>query len=413
LANLYSPIDDLATLPAPAQSVDANTFNTAHVLVLSGSAAILAQARLLEEFAGRTGQFAAMHGLHFTLHHEYAARKTPHLVCLVSQNTPADPISLENLLGCVLLFEYRAASRGTGMMATGDRTGIRTVFGAAEHRTRIATIAAAAMLRRRAHIVLVSYKQQDDSLSSVAFPSGVKALWAAQTREIRDYLPLLRSFDETLATIGKRTRTHLRYYRRRLQEEIECDFIPDVRHTLDPNHLADLNASSLDPIAPTIFHQQYTAAAELPGGFVCGLRTRDGRWMSLAGGWRQQTTCLIQWQMNAKGFEKFSLGTAFRAFLIEHEIAQGTTRLCFHGGTSHPMHHSFPAEYVVDLVLRRSSPLTSLVVGLTPTLAEKTNSLAERGNFLADVLRKRDLTWLATAPSTQPNAPTGTTQIPR
>jgi hypothetical protein len=73
------------------------------------------------------------------------------------------------------------------------------------------------------------------------------------------------------------------------------------------------------------------------------------------------TTTIIQWQTNAAGFERFSLGTAFRSFIIEYEVALATTQLCFYCGTSHSMHHAFPAAHVVDLILRRRSLFAFLV----------------------------------------------------
>jgi hypothetical protein len=386
---------DVSTEPPcePTFAGDDAPFPAAPVIVIvSGREAILAYARMLEEFAAINGQLAAMHGLKLTLHHEYAVRKTPHLVCLVSQHHCTQLLSIETMLGCVLFFEYRIGFWNTGMIATGDSSGVRTVFGAAGHRARIAALAASALLRR-ARIVLVSFKQDPSGIAGITFPETISGSWALQVREVRDHLVLQRSFDSTLATLGKRTRTHLRYYRKRLAEEMPYDFIPNAPDYIHHRELDQLNSSSLEPVSSKTFDLQYRTAAELPGGFVCGLRAKDGRWLSLAGGWRQNTTTIVQWQVNAAGFEKFSLGTAFRAILIEQEISLGITRLCFFGSTSHPMHHSFPHEHVADLVLRRRSLLATTMVRCTPIVVERVHSVASRGNFLADVLRNRGLKW--------------------
>ena len=45
-----------------------------------------------------------------------------------------------------------------------------------------------------------------------------------------------------------------------------------------------------------------------------------------------------------------------RAFLLEHEIARGTKRLVFEGGTPHPMRFAFTRGQTVDLLaIRRHS----------------------------------------------------------
>jgi len=397
----YSNSIDVCPTPPQCESALAQkaALAAADTLILRGRESILAHARMLEDFARTTGQFAAMHGLQFTLDQEYAARKSPGLVCFVKRHGSAIPLSLETLIGCVLFFEYRIGSWNTGLIATGDSSGIRTVFGTPGHHANIAALAASVLLRS-AHIVLVTFRQDKDPLSKISFPSGLSGLWTTQTREVRDHLPLRHSYDATLATLGKRTRTHLRYYRRYLEKQIPCDFVPDAPAFILPQELVALNASSLEPMPPEKFDLQYRAATQQPGGFVCGLRARDGRWLSLAGGWRQQTTTLIQWQTNAAGFEKFSLGTALRSFIIEYEITLATTRLCFYGGTSHSMHHAFPAEHVVDLVLRRRSLLAFLVASQTPIAAERSRALTERGNFLVEALRNRNLEWLPLSAAT-------------
>ena len=51
---------------------------------------------------------------------------------------------------------------------------------------------------------------------------------------------------------------------------------------------------------------------------------------------RRKGTTYISWQMNLKDFPAFSIGTAMRAYLLEHEIACDTQLLTFEDGTTHP-----------------------------------------------------------------------------
>src|ERR1019366_10441 len=157
--------------------------------------------------------------------------------------------------------------------------------------------------------------------------------------------------------------------------------------------LASLNTSSLKPLNQRAFDLQFNSTAHLPGGFVSGLRGADGRWLCLAGGWRQYNTSLIEWQSNAAGIGRISLSTAFRAFLIEHEISRGTGQICFHGGTEHSIGHAFARDHAVDLIVRRRGPMLSLITWLIPYLSRRDSAFANRGNFLIDALRSHQIHW--------------------
>ncbi len=367
------------------------------IQIVSGREAILSHATSLEDLAGSSGQSGAMHGLAYFLDQEYAARKLPHLVCFVSSDMK---VGCQRLIGSVLLFEYRAGSWKTGCISTGDSSGVRTVIGPESLRSYFAAAACSALLEHRARIVLVSFKQDPESgqspLSTLRRPQLASHLWTSQTRDVQDRLALGSTFEETLSRLGKRTRTHLRSFRRRLEEEVPCDFFSDVAALIPADDCASLerlNHSSLKPLPQDIFNHQFRSTAQLSGGFVSGLRSKDGIWLALVGGWRQNDTTWIQWQMNSTGYEKLSLGTVLRSFFIEHEVARGTRWLAFHGGTSHSMHHAFPVEHVVDLVVRRSCLSSALIARVIPPLFRKFSSLAARGNFLADALSDRSLRW--------------------
>ena len=371
------------------------TLANSHVRHLRGVPAILAHRELLQDFAAATEQHTAMHGLQFRLEHEYVARKTPHLFCVVSGDDASVPLGLDSLVGCVLFFEYRIASWNTGVFATGDSTGFGTVIAYPEIRARVAALASCAALSHGC-LVLTCFRgdAEDADEPEIAFPPEQTGLWSAQVREVRDRLPLRSTYDCTLDALGKRTRTHLRYYRKRLQAQTGCVFVPDATAEIAESQLSALNASSLEPLRQRVFDMQFHATAKLPGGYVCGLRAADGRWLSLAGGWRDGRTAMIEWQVNASGFGRLSLGTAFRAFLIEHEIGRGTRQLSFHGGTSHSISHAFQREHAVDLILRRPGKELSLFIRFMSLLAKR-KPIANRGNFLIDALRNGPIDWTA------------------
>lgn len=360
------------------------------IVIHSGRKPVLARARLLEELAGGCGQSGAMHGLSYLLDQEYTARKVPYLVCFEDDSG--------TLVGAVLVFEYKVYGWPTGILATGDRFGVRTVVGPESLRLQLAARACSLLLRQGAALVLVSLKYAADLPHDEpkAEERGGKRLWATQTRVVYDSLPLGGTVQETLAQLGKRTRTHLRYYQRRLEKAESCVFVPSVGDAIDSRDklfLTELNRRSLDPMNQAAFDLQFRSALSLPGGFISGLRSGQGQWLALVGGWRQGDTTWVQWQTNAAGYEDLSVGTALRAYLIDEEVGRGSKRLSFHGGTSHSMSHAFVEDRVLDLVATRAGLAAGLVAQGTPRLYRAFPSLVERGNFVGDVLCGERLSW--------------------
>ena len=207
-------------------------------------------------------------------------------------------------------------------------------------------------------------------------------------------LRLLPTLDETLAQMGKSTRANLRRYRRRLEAQVDFEFVAEAADALVGADLRAMNDGSLNPVAQEEFNRRVRAASELPGSFLCGLRTSEGRWLALLGGWRQGRTTVLQWQMNSAGLEKFSIGTVARSYFMEHEIARGAEKLMFYGGTPHTMRYAFEAQPVADLVVRRKN-IRALAVSLASRVFAGPNRFAARGNFLAATLQDSELRWVS------------------
>ncbi len=365
--------------------------------MVTGREAILARAGQLEELALRSGQPGAMHGLHLLLGSRYALRKRPHLLCFT-----ANPIrsQQESLQGAVLLLEYCLAGIGTGLFATADSFGVRTVIAAGGLRGGIAAAACVTMLRRGARIVLVSFKHQEPSL-----PLGMEAeipadaahpfMYALGRRETQDTLRLGANLEKTLATLGRRTRVHMRAARRRFERMFPHAVLTGAAHELassDTKNLRSINQSSLDTIDQRDFNHQVRSICGSADSFVLGLR--DGnRWLALVAGWRQGHTTWVEWQVNAAGYEKLSLGSVMRSYLLEHENALGMHQVGFHGGTSHSMGHSFVREDVLDLLGRRRGFVSWLLVTLAHRICAMFPRLKQRGNFMLDALAAENLTW--------------------
>jgi hypothetical protein len=180
---------------------------------------------------------------------------------------------------------------------------------------------------------------------------------AVRIRSAPRYLALQPSIEATLARMGAHTRRNLRLYRRRAETELGATFVAQA--SIDCHDYFDLNRESTNPATGEVILWRYQLSEQARCNeriLLCGLRNREGKWLSMIGGRRNGRTTEIDWQLNRAGVAHFSLCTAMRAFLLEHEIARGTERIVFEGGTPHPMRFAFTSARTVDLLaVRRHS----------------------------------------------------------
>jgi hypothetical protein len=357
---------------------------------------VLAEWPRLRELAERCGQAGEVESLAFFLSTPENMRKTPNLVLLGAGDSHA-----ENLLGAVLLYEYRVGRVGTRIFATGDSTGRRNVWAPQGSRARVAAQAARILMERGARVVQIVYPEThvsggghwspEDSTGQCAIAEELGRLreqrcagtWALLEREIPLYLPLGTSVDETLARMGRRTRTHLRYYRRRSEKDLGCEFIADARMGLEA--LAEFNRRCTYPFDEEALRWRAGSLTK-KDVFLHGIRDRDGQWLALVCGRRHNGFAEIDWQMNRADRPSYSLSSVMRAYLIEHEVAQGSTRLYMEGGTTHPIVHSFRQEKIGELTVKRRS----WRVWLMERFAERV--LPEK-NYLGQTLKDAGLEW--------------------
>ena len=122
------------------------------------------------------------------------------------------------------------------------------------------------------------------------------------------------------------------------------------------------------------------------GSLFFGLRAANGQWLSLVGGRTHHGITHIEWQMNRADMPAYSLSTAMRYHLLEHEVARGTNRIFFIGGTSHSMRSALVPFRVVDLVVVRSRLPRWLMRRLSRASAIRTN-------FVGAMLASDTLEW--------------------
>jgi hypothetical protein len=291
--------------------------------------------------------------------------------------------TVDDLRGAVLVYEYRFAGRGTKVFATDDMIGVRTVIAAEEARVAVAEIAIRKLMRMGAVMSLISLDGASERRSGPASAKSSPYITLKRTRVTPRYLAVGPSLDATLATLGDDTRRNFRRYRRRVEAELGAEFIPRVR--MGWQEFQELNRRSTNPADGDVVGWRYgliERSGSGPETMFAGLRAADGRWLSLVGGRRYGKTTELDWQMNLAGLPRFSLCTAMRAYLLEHEIARGTKRLVFEGGTPHPMRFSFRCAATTDILAIRRQSTRAWV------LRRFSKWIFPQKNFLASALRE-------------------------
>ena len=343
-------------------------------LEVRGSREILALSGALSRLTERSGQQSVMEHLRFLLSKCRLGAKVPHLLL---RRDPTGEVE-----SAVLLSEYRVGRVPTGVFLPVDFSDYQSVLAPEEMRSAVAGEAVAYLMRRRALVVLLSLRRGD--FSALGGPGAGTFAWTTDSRVIVQTLPLKETLHATLAALGAHTRRNLRHFQRRAVTELGATF--ESRAELTKAEFLTMNRHTLYPAPEDVAACRLHTVRELAGSFMIGLRAGDGAWLSLVGGRRHAGVTTIEWQMNTSALPAYSLGTAMRMFLLEHEIAQGTRCLNFDGGTSHSMQRAFEPETVSDLLAVRTwLPLGLLRRTIPPRLPA--------GLQLSKMLLSQELVW--------------------
>ncbi|MGI4855015.1 MAG: hypothetical protein ACRYF4_13335 [Janthinobacterium lividum] len=317
-------------------------------------------------------------------------KRLPYLFVVSKRSgVPVSSLQPQDIAGTVLLLEYRLGCIGTKAFATNDRSGSGTLLARTEDRSQVAALICGVLMGRGARVALLSFTgtEVDDAGIEPAFRDlgrrarGVQ--WALRHRQLPAFLPLQQTLDETLAGLGQKTRSNMRYYRRRAEKELGCT--PVLQVVATPEDMLAFNSVCMYPIARGTLLWRLRVLDAMHEPFLIGLKDREGQWLSVLAGRRFGDTSEILWQLNRAGHPAHSLGTVMRSYCMEQEIARGAKRLQVEGGTFHSMHHSFMQEELVDLVVVRS--------GLYRPLRKFVSRYITAENSLADMLKSDALQW--------------------
>lgn len=336
--------------------IEGRTAHSARFIVLRGRTEVLRLRAVLADLCARCGQVGALDYLEYFLTATENLKKIPHLVLVTSRtDVEAAELRAEDIEGAVLVYEYKVAGFRSTLFAACDYNGSRAVIAPASLRRQVSAAVCRYLMDHGAQVVLLSMEPGSPESCQTSFEGAMtgdrKHWWGTQRREVGATITLQKTFDATLATMGKHTRRNLRYYRRKAEAELNCSFASDVKNSLTMSQLVELNQSSTHPVLQSTLERRYKTTKSMEGFFCVGLSGDGGEWISLLGGRRHHGVTEVDWQMNRSGLAKYSVGTVIRSYLIEYEITTGTKKLFFEGGTPHTMRHSFLTEEAMDIVV--------------------------------------------------------------
>ena len=374
--------------------------------VVSGREAILHLQPELRVLAESCGQPGTIDRMQYFLNAPYRGLTEPRSSSLLRRLTgarlPSGRTKVPQMLyrtgsqgleAAVLLLEYRSLGLRNGLYSPVYGDSDRTVIAPLEQRAAAARQAGELLLRRGARLVLLSYVEEpvraeppdlrDSALEDDFWDSA--GLAATQLRDTSHVLPLLGTYNETLARMGSRTRRNLRAYQRRAVQQLAAVYESPAKVSVE--EFLELNQASFYAAPEWVARWRYASVEDVPGGFFAGLRGGDGRWLSLAGCYVQQatSTMCLDWQMNRTGFESFSLMSALRSFLIADQIQHGRRKINFDGGTSHTIRSAFLPETTRDLLFLHPT--------LRPGLLRSLSRRFKAAGPILHTLRSDALVW--------------------
>lgn len=318
----------------------------APIEVIVGTPAIEQIQPALVRLAERCEQPGAADYVQFFLTQPYTGGKIPTLLLFTTMEQGTSE-GLQ-LLGAVLVHQYQRWGMPFGIFVSEDSGGERNVIAPPSRRSEIAAAAVAYLLKKKKAKLVVLSTGAHSTLNDAMDAHCSFATWTLVQRELRRYLPLRATYEETIGAMGQHTRRNFRLYRRRAELELGCGFHANAY--INEADFLMLNNACDYPVPLRVAKWRYRSVHAAPGGVFAGVQANDGRWLSILGGRRSHGTLAIDWQMNRTDSSRFSPGTVMRAYVMEHEIDCGTRRILFEGGTPHSMNSAFVIEHVTDII---------------------------------------------------------------
>jgi hypothetical protein len=169
-------------------------------------------------------------------------------------------------------------------------------------------------------------------------------------------LTLPRSYEEFLRSLSYATRRHFRYYRRR-SDTRGNQYLEQL--SVDELHRAawELRTKSRRQTPSWALRRMLKMVAATASPFIVGLKSQDGKWLSVAGGCYRSDSAVMFFQLNNDlEFKQESISLVLRTHLIESLIRQRTKELLFLGGVGPPLSRYCSPVRAIEVHLDKKTP---------------------------------------------------------
>ena len=244
----------------------------------------------------------------------------------------------QRVVGIVYAKERLLAGRPTGIIYADGILGMHLIAEPA-HREKVLSEAISCLLgpgRARALRLLIRQDGfEHKTISRIA--SSMEVEMASIQIQKHSRLALPSSYEDFLNSLGARTRRNFRYYRRRFEARGHhfVGRVPFESFCAAAWQLRKKSAIDADASAIRRSLNMLSAVSER---VLVGLQAPDGKWLSIAGGWCENSTATLLFQMNNdREYQGDSISQVLRSYLVEELIASGIHDLIFWSGTSAPL----------------------------------------------------------------------------
>jgi hypothetical protein len=239
----------------------------------------------------------------------------------------------QGLAACVLFYEHCRFGIGLGLFRGGDYIGESLVVAPEALEVHYVHLATQALLKKwRVHGVSITMKAPSARCIELMGPASYFRRFIGS--EVQHKLPLARTYEGMLASLGPRTRRSLAGKRQQLEKSTNVQFVSELDPDQSLEVMLGLEAKSMPQRNSEFYHARYRLLRAKSDFFNMGLRLPDGPWLSLVTGWRRNRVTYVDLQMNDMNYKKESLSAVMRAYLLEHEIAHKQELINFVGGSS-------------------------------------------------------------------------------
>lgn len=266
----------------------------------------------------------------------------------------------DRMTGAAYFKERRISRFGAGLLY-GDATISPLVLADPPNRKRVLRIALQALLSRRSiwglRILVPPDSYELDAIRETSARLGAGLNYGPA--ENHWTLPLPRDYQAFLGNLGPRTRRNFRYYRRRFEQSGHT-YVRGIEPTEFAAAASEFLKKSVVGADVEGIRRALQVFSVIKRPLLAGLRHRDGRWLSILGGWRQSHDGIVFFQMNDdKENAASSLSVVMRAYLIEELISERVQALHFWGGIGDPVRRSCLPVPAMKAFLDKRSLLSS------------------------------------------------------